>query len=92
MENDLEKYMNIFQPSLQLINIKGIMKQILNGLAYIHLEGIIHRDLKPQNVLINFTEDKVGDVKLADFGLARAYSCMSSSLSKNISKDIVYVK
>ena len=45
------------------------MYQLLSGIAYCHSRRILHRDLKPQNLLI----DKEGALKLADFGLARAY-------------------
>jgi serine/threonine-protein kinase len=46
--------------------------QALEGLAYAHAKGYVHRDLKPANLLV--TEASGQDhVKLADFGLARAY-------------------
>ncbi|GAA5928140.1 hypothetical protein JCM10213_005661 [Rhodosporidiobolus nylandii] len=45
------------------------MSQLLLGLAHLHSRRILHRDLKPQNLLI----DKEGNLKIADFGLARAF-------------------
>ena len=44
-------------------------QQIADGLQYLRSKNIIHRDLKPPNLLIN----REGQLKLADFGLARAF-------------------
>jgi serine/threonine protein kinase len=47
--------------------------QALAGLAHAHARGFVHRDVKPANLLIGRTGGK-RMVKLADFGLARAYN------------------
>jgi len=49
--------------------IKCYMKQLLEGLAYCHARKVLHRDIKGSNLLIN----NDGQLKLADFGLARVY-------------------
>jgi cyclin-dependent kinase len=43
--------------------------QLVKGVDYLHRRRVLHRDLKPQNLLI----DREGNLKLADFGLARAF-------------------
>lgn len=45
------------------------MWQLLSGICYLHQRRLLHRDLKPQNLLI----DTKGSIKLADFGLSRAF-------------------
>ncbi len=45
----------------------AIVPQICEALQYAHDEGIVHRDIKPENILL----DKKGQVKIADFGLAK---------------------
>jgi serine/threonine protein kinase len=58
----------IKQGSLPLGEALPVAKQIAEGLEYAHERGIIHRDLKPANVKL--TPD--GEVKILDFGLAKA--------------------
>lgn len=47
----------------------------LIGSQYIHSQGIAHRDLKPENVLL--TNDNPPQVKVADFGLAKAIDSLT---------------
>ena len=51
--------------------------QIISGIDYIHSQGIVHRDLKPENLLIN----KMGILKIIDFGLSNYYSKEGKLLS-----------
>ncbi|KHN26013.1 Cyclin-dependent kinase C-2 [Glycine soja] len=50
--------------------IKCYMRQLLTGLHYCHVNQVLHRDIKGSNLLI----DNEGNLKLADFGLARSFS------------------
>lgn len=68
---DLKKYMDSI-PSGQFMDkmlIKSYVYQIMQGILFCHQRRVLHRDLKPQNLLI----DNNGVIKLADFGLARAF-------------------
>jgi len=90
MDKDLKNFIDQFNSmkNIPIYLIKEILKQTLNGLARIHLEGVLHRDLKPQNILINYnSKDESVIVKIADFGLARTFSSFSKNLSKNTSKN-----
>ncbi|KAM7259383.1 hypothetical protein ACFE04_015124 [Oxalis oulophora] len=48
---------------------KEVMIQILNVVAYFHLQGVVHRDLKPENFLFTSKEEK-SPLKAIDFGLS----------------------
>lgn len=52
-----------------LSHIKCLMRQLLEGINYLHDRSIIHRDIKGGNLLLN----KHGVLKIADFGLARNF-------------------
>lgn len=70
LDQDLKKYLDACGDNgLDPRTIKSFMYQLLAGLAFCHQNRVLHRDLKPQNLLIN----NEGELKLADFGLARAF-------------------
>ncbi|KCV72401.1 CMGC/CDK/CDC2 protein kinase [Fonticula alba] len=70
MERDLRRYIEATRHlPLDMALVKSYVFQILDGLNYCHQRRILHRDLKPHNLLI----DTIGNIKLADFGLARVF-------------------
>lgn len=70
LDQDLKKYLDACgDAGLETFTIKSFLFQLLRGIAYCHEHRVLHRDLKPQNLLINMG----GELKLADFGLARAF-------------------
>lgn len=74
MKMDLKEYLENLKKNqgyMSLDLVKSYMFQMICALCFCHSRRVIHRDLKPQNLLI----DELGNIKLADFGLARAISC-----------------
>ncbi|XP_041036395.1 cyclin-dependent kinase 4 isoform X2 [Carcharodon carcharias] len=72
VDQDLKTYLEKApSPGLPAETVKDLMNQLLKGLAFLHSHSVVHRDLKPENILVTSR----GQVKLADFGLARIYSC-----------------
>jgi len=69
MDQDLKRLLDTCGPGgLEEFYVKSYLYQLLNGIAKCHQHKVLHRDLKPQNLLM-----KDGVLKLADFGLARAF-------------------
>ncbi|KAK7083561.1 Stk17bp, partial [Halocaridina rubra] len=58
------------EENLQEDVVRQYMRNILNGLLYLHTHNIAHLDLKPQNLLLMGKHPK-SDVKLCDFGISR---------------------
>lgn len=82
MDKDLKKYMDSRgeRGALDPVTIKSFMYQLLLGIAFCHENRVLHRDLKPQNLLINTK----GQLKLADFGLARAFGIPVNTFSNEV--------
>jgi CTD kinase subunit alpha len=69
MDHDLAGILTHPTFTFQPAHIKDLLHQMLEGLHYLHHRGILHRDIKGSNILL----DASGNLKLADFGLARTY-------------------
>ena len=59
---------------------KNLMRQLLEGIAYLHSNWVLHRDLKTSNILYN----NRGQLKICDFGLARQYGSPLRPYTHNV--------
>ncbi|XP_051787132.1 cyclin-dependent kinase 15 isoform X3 [Erpetoichthys calabaricus] len=80
VQTDLAQYITQHPGGLRPNNVKLFMFQLFRGLEYIHQQRILHRDIKPQNLLLTY----LGELKLADFSLARAQSVPSHNYSSEV--------
>ncbi|XP_058422042.1 cyclin-dependent kinase 20 isoform X3 [Diceros bicornis minor] len=83
MLSDLAEVVRHAQRPLAQAQVKSYLQMLLKGVAFCHANNIVHRvssssgrDLKPANLLISAS----GQLKIADFGLARVFSPDSSRL------------
>jgi len=70
LSHDLTGLLNHPTFKLEHSHKKHLAKQLFEGLDYLHRRGVLHRDIKAANILVSNT----GQLKLADFGLARFYA------------------
>ncbi|KAJ3216177.1 cyclin-dependent kinase 5 [Dinochytrium kinnereticum] len=80
LDSDLKKFLDSYGGDIDIPTIKHLMYQLMKGIAFCHENRVLHRDLKPQNLLIN----KKLELKLADFGLARAFGIPVRSYSHEV--------
>ncbi|CAH1158831.1 unnamed protein product [Phyllotreta striolata] len=80
VHTDLSQYLERNPGGLDTRNVQLFLFQLLRGLSYCHKRRVLHRDVKPQNLLIS----EIGELKLADFGLARAKSVPSHTYSHEV--------
>lgn len=69
LEHDLKTLQEDMQDPFVPSEIKTIMHQLTSAVGYLHDHWILHRDLKTSNILMN----NQGEIKIADFGMARYY-------------------
>lgn len=69
LEHDLKTLLDDMQEPFLPSEIKTLLQQILSATEFLHSHWILHRDLKTSNLLMN----NRGEIKIADFGMARYY-------------------
>ncbi|KPA80829.1 putative mitochondrial protein kinase [Leptomonas pyrrhocoris] len=81
MERDLRKLLSTRQTPILGRKLKCMTYQLLSALHTCHSRRIVHRDIKPANILVSVDEQTV---KLADFGMGRAFGLALQSYTYNI--------
>jgi len=67
-------YKIVDKGSYSEMEARDIVRQLVEGVDYLHAQGIAHRDLKPENLLCSELDDGTVVIKIADFGLSKAFS------------------
>uniref|UniRef100_A0A0N4ZUJ6 Protein kinase domain-containing protein n=1 Tax=Parastrongyloides trichosuri TaxID=131310 RepID=A0A0N4ZUJ6_PARTI len=79
LDHDLVGVLDSQVEGFSELQVASFMKQLAEGLAYCHSRNFLHRDIKGSNILLN----NKGEIKLADFGLARFYNEKQKRLYTN---------
>ncbi|MBR7552829.1 Stk1 family PASTA domain-containing Ser/Thr kinase [Allobacillus sp. GCM10007491] len=87
VEGDTLKEHIQYNGPLSASDAVAIMLQLTSALSHAHTNGIIHRDVKPQNVLM----DQYGNVKITDFGIARALSSTQLTKTNDVLGSVHYL-
>lgn len=77
---DLEVLIKSQELSFGAADIKAWMGMVARGIWFCHENFVLHRDIKPNNLLIAAD----GEVKLADFGLARSFADPYTNMTHNV--------
>eukprot|EP00591_Stephanopyxis_turris_P006883 CAMPEP_0195517878 /NCGR_PEP_ID=MMETSP0794_2-20130614/11800_1 /TAXON_ID=515487 /ORGANISM="Stephanopyxis turris, Strain CCMP 815" /LENGTH=408 /DNA_ID=CAMNT_0040646755 /DNA_START=619 /DNA_END=1842 /DNA_ORIENTATION=- len=80
LEYDLTGLLETSEIRLTQDHVKSWSQQLLSGVHYMHTNKIIHRDLKASNLLVN----RKGELKIADFGLARSWNVEMKRLTNRV--------
>jgi len=64
-----------------------MMKQLTSAITHAHQNNIVHRDIKPHNILV----DKLGNIKITDFGIAMALSATSITQTNSVLGSVHYL-
>ncbi|HEY8449759.1 MAG TPA: Stk1 family PASTA domain-containing Ser/Thr kinase, partial [Bacillota bacterium] len=73
--------------ALPVAEAVDLARQVLEALRHAHEHGVIHRDIKPQNILLTTT----GQVKVTDFGIARAVGAATLAKTDTIMGSAHYI-
>lgn len=86
-EHDLAMLVHVIPAPFSESEVKRITLQLCQALEHLHLHSVIHRDLKLSNLLYN----NRGQLKLADFGMARRITPSSTALTLKVESLLTFL-
>ena len=87
LDHDLTGLLTHPDLKLEECHRKYIFKQLIEGLNYLHKKRVIHRDIKGSNLLL----DSTGQLKIADFGLARTMKIVNNGESPDYTNRVITI-